>query len=114
MRFFERAEVKNALAYLRLIYNRDSDPAFERVINVPARGIGNRTLERVRETAKEAGLSLWKAALNLASDNSVPGRTRSALKGFLNLIENLDQETTELELSEKTGTVVQKSGPLPP
>ena len=113
LRFFERAEVKNALAYLRLISNRDSDPAFERVINVPARGIGSRTLERVRETAKEAGLSLWKAALNLASDNTVPARTRSALQGFINLIEKFDQETADLELSEKTDTVVQKSGLIP-
>ena len=113
LRFFERAEVKNALAYLRLIYNRDSDPAFERVINVPARGIGNRTLERVRENAKQASLSLWKAALNLASDDTVPARTRSALQGFINLIETLDQETANLELSEKTDSVVQKSGLIP-
>ena len=113
LRFFERAEVKNALAYLRLIYNRDSDPAFERVINVPARGIGNRTLERVRENAKQASLSLWKAALNLASDDTMPARTRSALQGFINLIETLDQETANLELSEKTDSVVQKSGLIP-
>ena len=105
--------MKNALAYLRLIYNRDSDPAFERVINVPARGIGNRTLERVRENAKRASLSLWKAALNLASDDTVPARTRSALQGFINLIEKFDQETADLELSEKTDTVVQKSGLIP-
>ena len=113
LRFFERAEVKNALAYLRLIYNRDSDPAFERVINVPARGIGNRTLERVRENAKQASISLWKAALNLASDDTMPARTRSALQGFINLIETLDQETANLELSEKTDSVVQKSGLIP-
>ena len=62
LRFFERAEIKDALAYLRLIANRDDDPSFERVVNTPPRGIGARTVEAVREQARAAGTSLWRAA----------------------------------------------------
>jgi DNA helicase-2/ATP-dependent DNA helicase PcrA len=109
LRFFERAEIKNALAYLRLISNRHSDPAFERVVNVPVRGIGNQTLEAVRENAKRTGLSLWKTAVNLAAADTVSTRARSALQRFINLIEDMDLETANLELAKRTDIVIQKS-----
>jgi len=110
LRFFERAEVKNALAYLRLIYNRDSDPAFERIVNLPTRGIGNRTLETLRESSKQSSLSLWKTTVNLASSEASPARVRTALNNFINLIEALDTEISELPLIKKTDIVVNKSG----
>ena len=61
-RFFERAEVKNALAYMRLMEDRHSDPAFERVVNTPTRGIGDKTLEGIRQLARANQTSLWQAA----------------------------------------------------
>ena len=61
-RFFERAEIKNALAYMRLIEDRHSDPAFERVVNTPPRGIGDKSIESIRQLARSRQLSLWMAA----------------------------------------------------
>ena len=74
LRFFERAEIKDALAYLRLIANRDDDASFERVVNLPPRGIGARTLDVLRERARGAGSSLWRAAGALLSDAAGAGR----------------------------------------
>ncbi len=68
LRFFERAEIKDALAYLRLVMNRDDDPSFERVVNTPPRGIGARTVEAVREHARGSGTSLWRAAAALIAE----------------------------------------------
>ena len=65
MRFFEHQEIKDALSYLRLIANRNDDAAFERVVNTPTRGIGDRTLDVVRQAARERQLTLWKACREL-------------------------------------------------
>ena len=62
LRFFERAEIKDALAYLRLIANRDDDASFERIVNLPPRGIGAKSVDAIREAARGAGSSLWRAA----------------------------------------------------
>jgi len=77
LRFFERAEIKDALAYLRLTQNRDDDAAFERVVNTPPRGIGVRTLESLRQEARAGGLTLWQAASRFSGS-----RTAAALGGF--------------------------------
>jgi DNA helicase-2/ATP-dependent DNA helicase PcrA len=74
LRFFERAEIKDALAYLRLVANRDDDPSFERVVNVPPRGIGGRTLDLLRETARAQGDSLWQGAAGLLTAGGLSGR----------------------------------------
>ena len=112
LRFFERAEIKDALAYLRLISNRDSDPAFERVVNVPTRGIGARTISTIRELSRELDVSMWTAAVNLTGSGDLPSRTRSVVQRFIDLIDELDDSTRHLELTEQTDAVVQRSGLL--
>ncbi len=110
LRFFERAEIKDALAYLRLITNRDSDPAFERVVNLPTRGIGARTVEAVRQHAREQGSSLWVAATALSQSGALPARARTALTGFTSLVTQLAQDAQDLDLSEKVDLAINRSG----
>jgi ATP-dependent DNA helicase UvrD/PcrA len=109
LRFFERAEIKDALAYLRLLLNRDDDGAYERVVNLPTRGIGDRTIEILRAEAKAAGISLWRAALAVI-DSPQGGRTASALRGFHALIDRLAQESAGLALHEQIDHVLKESG----
>ncbi len=110
LRFFERAEIKDALGYLRLVNNRDSDPAFERVVNLPTRGIGNRTIDAVREHARNGALSLWASARALCTGTSLPSRARSALAAFCDLVDGMDEDTAHLDLPELTDTVLRRSG----
>lgn len=112
-RFYERLEIRNALAYLRLLLNRHDDAAFERVINTPTRGIGDKTLQQIRDTAREKNASLWAAAEKLAPD--LPPRAAGAVRGFLNLIntliaDTLVAETEPLPLHEITEHCLQQSG----
>jgi DNA helicase II / ATP-dependent DNA helicase PcrA len=109
LRFFERAEIKDALAYLRLTANRDDDAAFERVVNLPARGIGARTLEALRAYARANATSLWRASGALIADG-LGARAAQALHGFLALVEALDRDTAGLELHEQVDHVIQASG----
>ena len=89
-RFFERAEVKDALAYLRLTANRHDDAAFERAVNTPPRGIGDRTLDALRRRARGDNTSMWETALTeLASGNELAGRAKNAVKAFLALIDEM-------------------------
>jgi len=108
LRFFERAEIKDALAYLRLLLNRDDDAAYERVVNLPTRGIGDRTVESLREEARSAGISLWKAAL-ARSEAQQGARTASALRGFHELVDRLARETEGLALHEQIDHVLNES-----
>ena len=110
LRFYERAEIKDALAYLRLVANRDDDGAFERVVNMPARGIGARTVELLRAAARAGSVSLWRAAARLVADGGLPARAASAVAGFMALVDGLAEETAELPLEERTRVVVEKSG----
>ena len=110
LRFFERQEIKDALAYLRLIANRNDDASFDRVVNVPTRGIGNRTMEAVREEAKVKSLSLWAAARQLVDAGTLAARAQNALAGFLNLVEELDHDTGNVSLGEQTELVLDGSG----
>ncbi|HET8899302.1 MAG TPA: DNA helicase II [Rhodanobacteraceae bacterium] len=89
LRFFERAEIKDTLAYLRLSANRHDDAAFERAVNTPPRGIGDRTLDSVRQRARAERLSMWDAALAELTDGALAARAKGAVKGFLGLIESL-------------------------
>lgn len=111
-KFFERAEIKDALAYLRLIANRDDDAAFERIVNTPTRGIGNTTLATLRETARDSQASLWQAAAFMIESNQLSGRSSNALKSFLDLINSIDHETTNQTLDEQTDHVLHRSGLL--
>jgi DNA helicase-2/ATP-dependent DNA helicase PcrA len=103
LRFFERAEVKHALAYLRLIANTDDDTAFARVVNFPARGIGARSLETLQDAAKAANSSLHAAIPQVA------GKGGASLAGFAQLIVKL-REAAHLPLPELVDHVVELSG----
>jgi DNA helicase-2/ATP-dependent DNA helicase PcrA len=108
-RFYERAEVKDALAYLRLVTWRDDDAAFERVVNTPMRGVGERTLDSVRSTARGEQVSLWQAAQRLMANRELPTRAIAALGDFMRLIETAAEETRELPLGEALDTVIRRS-----
>ena len=110
LRFFERAEIKDALAYLRLVTNRDSDPAFERVVNVPPRGIGARTVEIVRQQARTDNTSLWTAAKALTASEGLPARARGALAVFVDLIDQLALDSADHDLPEKIDLAISRSG----
>ncbi len=109
LRFFERAEIKDALAYLRLISNRDDDSSFERIVNRPTRGIGARTLEAMRSYARANSCSMWRAAGALAS-GELAGRAATAVVVFLNLITTLAKDTEGLDLQEQVDHVIHASG----
>lgn len=110
MRFFERQEIKDALAYLRLLANRQDDAAFERVVNTPTRGIGERTLDVVRQAARDRQLTLWQSTRELLQENVFAGRAASALRRFIELIDALASETAEMPLHVQTDRVIRDSG----
>jgi DNA helicase II / ATP-dependent DNA helicase PcrA len=109
LRFFERAEIKDALAYLRLISNRRDDASFERVVNLPTRGIGAKSLDIIRAAAKASGQSLWDAAGACVGDALGP-KAATAVHGFLQLIERLEREIQGLPLHEQVDHVINHSG----
>ena len=109
LRFFERAEIKDALAYLRLAFNRDDDASFERVVNQPPRGIGERTLAAVRETARARGVPLYQAARQVAEEGLVAARAANALRGFMKLIEEELSGLANLPLEEQVQQVIAAS-----
>lgn len=111
-RFFERLEIKNALAYLRLLSNRNADAAFERVVNTPTRGVGNRTLETLRQVAQERRAPLWDAACAIVSEQLLSARACNALGAFLQLVDRLAEETETLTLAERCEHVLEASGLL--
>src|SRR5258708_6372628 len=111
LRFFERAEIKDALAYLRLISNRNDDASFERVVNLPTRGVGAKSLDVLREYARGAGCSLWEAAAACSGAGGALGaKAGSAIHGFLALIERLAGQTRPLVLHEQVDQVLKASG----
>ena len=113
LRFFERAEIKNALAYLRLMSNRHDDPSFERVINTPTRGLGAKAIDDIRLIAKDQNMSLWSAAITLLKQKPMTPRAKKALVGFLELIDRLCTQAEGLELYEKVQMVNEHSGLIP-
>ena len=110
LRFFERAEIKDTMAYLRLMTNRDDDASFERVVNTPARGLGEKSVDLIRAKAREDESSLWQAASKMVVDQLLPPRARTAMAGFLHLINELDSSTKEVDLWEQTEVVIEHSG----
>ena len=109
-RFFERAEIRNVLAYMRLVSQRDADAAFERIVNTPTRGIGNRSVDEVRQLARTSGVSLWRAAKQLVSDRRLPARATNAIQAFIELIDSLDDETRDADLPGLVNVVIERSG----
>jgi len=108
LRFFERQEIKDALAYLRLMANRDDDASFERVVNLPTRGIGARTLEVLRAHAKMHSVSLWQSAAPCAEE--LGARASGCLQAFVALVDRLDADTQGLPLHEQVDHVIEASG----
>jgi DNA helicase-2/ATP-dependent DNA helicase PcrA len=112
LRYFDRAEIKDALAYLRLINQRADDPAFERIINTPTRGIGDRTITAIRDYAKSNQLTLWNALIQLTEQTFFSPRATNALAQFIQLIENLSNEIELLSLDKQVETMLLGSGLL--
>ncbi len=109
-RFYERLEIRNALAYLRLLVNPDDDAAVERVLNVPTRGIGERTVAQLREVARAGGISLWQVLRNGVSD--LPARAAGAVRGFTALIEELRADVDRFDLAELADRMLTRTGLL--
>ncbi|MGD8711104.1 MAG: DNA helicase II, partial [Ectothiorhodospiraceae bacterium] len=110
LRFFERAEIKDALAYLRLLANRQDDASFERVINTPTRGIGAKTVDAVRTVARDQGCSLWDAARAMVDGGALPARAGKAVAAFIDLVEETAFETAEQPLPDRIDRVIESSG----
>jgi DNA helicase-2/ATP-dependent DNA helicase PcrA len=111
-RFYERLEIKNALMYMRLVQSRLDDTAFERIINVPPRGIGERTVEQIRMCARDEGTSLWEASVRLTTQGGLSGRAKTAVVGFIDLIQGLDEKAHALELADLARQTIDATGLL--
>ena len=110
MRFFERAEIKDVMAYLRLIMNTEDDTAFERIINFPTRGLGEKTLDEIRANASRETQSLWSAAISIQQQGILPNRAANALAGFISLIQRLKLLVGQLSVEFFVAEVIQLSG----
>jgi DNA helicase-2/ATP-dependent DNA helicase PcrA len=111
-RFFERAEIRNALAYMRLISHRDADAAFERIVNTPTRGIGDRSVQQIRDYARLHSMSMWKSSVALVQSAGFSKRAENAIQGFIDLIDELDAATENESLENLCDIVISKSGLL--
>ena len=109
-RFYDRMEVKNVLAYMRLIANRHDDTAMERVINTPTRGIGGKTVDSLRALARQEGCSFWQSAHLAVKHNLLASRAKTAVAQFIQLIEDLDDFTKDMTLDDLTHHVLDTSG----
>ena len=110
LRFFERQEIKDALAYLRLTANRHDAASLERIYNVPTRGLGSRTMDVVREEARATDISLWTAMQRIIEKKVLPARAISALSNFVSLIDELALATQSLTLQEQIEHTIHNSG----
>ncbi|WP_372717212.1 DNA helicase II [Immundisolibacter sp.] len=109
-RFFDRAEIRDALAYLRLVANPADDTAFERVVNQPPRGIGDKTLETLRSDARAHNLPVWEVLCRLLRDGGLSGRAATALGGFHKLIEDLRAASQGQPLTDQATMAIRDSG----
>lgn len=110
LRFYERQEIKDALAYLRLINNRQDDAALERIINTPTRGIGDSSLDKVRDFARTTQQTLWQSLQQMLFQKELSGRAANAVQAFMDLINQLDDEIRDLRLDEQADHVIHRSG----
>lgn len=109
LRFFERQEIKDALAYLRLIANQNDDASFERIVNVPTRGIGNKTIDLVRSCARANSISMWQATLQLIEQGEITSRALTSLQQFIDLISGMQTDLSDMELYEQIEHVIHQS-----
>ncbi|MBV12809.1 MAG: DNA helicase II [Flavobacteriaceae bacterium] len=107
VRFYERLEIKNALAYAKLAIDQKNDAAFERIINIPTRGVGAKTMDQIREIAREENSSLWIAAKTFA-DSAGP-KIANSLKTFFKLIENFSESAAKKEIEEFFENLIESS-----
>jgi DNA helicase-2/ATP-dependent DNA helicase PcrA len=110
LRFYERAEIKDTLAYLRMISSPTADTAFERTVNHPPRGIGQKTIDEIRHHARASSATLWTASLELVGLDQLTSRARSALQGYIDLVRRLTAELAELPLGEQIKLIIEMSG----
>ena len=110
LRFFERAEIKNAVGYLRLMLQRIDDTAFDRIVNTPTRGIGDKSLDAIRQLAREQQVSLWSAAEQVVAERRLPALATGKIQAFLTLIDDLDKNTQGATLGELVEAVIEQSG----
>lgn len=110
LRFFERAEIKDALAYLRLATHTYDDVSFERIINQPARGIGDKTVSDIRIEARGRSVPMWQAATDLVKEKRLKGRANTAVAGFLSLMESMTESIADQALPQQVQTVADLSG----
>ena len=108
LRFFERAEIKDAMGYIRLIENTSDNIAFERIVNFPTRGIGLSTIEKIRSYANENQTNLFQSSIAIV--DSLPSRAANALQSFIHLIEAISDSSKNLILNEKVDSILLKSG----
>ena len=113
LRFFERAEIKDALAYLRLTVNHQDDASFERIVNHPPRGIGERTVDILRSHARATNLSLWEAAAQAADIGDFTPRASNGVLGFVQLIKHMASDIHSLPLREQVEIVIDLAGLKP-
>lgn len=112
LRFYDRQEIRNAMAYLRLVHYHNDDAAFERVANVPPRGLGEKSMGLIRERARDEGYSLWQACAHLLEQGALKGKAKSSMAQFMDFIEVLSSQAHELSLHDLCETVVKDSGLL--
>ena len=110
VRFYERAEVRNALAYMRLVETRHADVAFERVVNTPPRGIGGKTVEIIRGLARAGGVSMWQACREGIAESVFSSRAKAAVADFLRLVDDIADAAGEQGLREIASHCVEASG----
>ncbi len=110
LKFFERAEVKTTLAYVRLMYNQNDDAAFERIVNVPARALGAKSVEQIRQRAKQNDSTLWQASVEIVEASILSPKATSSLAAFLSLVNNNFKDFHELPLSEQIQLTIESAG----
>lgn len=110
LRFFERQEIKDTLAYMRLVNHPHDDAAFERVINTPARGLGEKSVALIREAARATEQSMWQSSLLLLQEKRLANRAEKSLQSFVDLIMTMEQEIAEQPLENQAKTILQHSG----
>ncbi len=108
LRFFDRAEIRDALAYLRLLYNVNDDTAFERIVNQPPRGIGDKTLQQLRDVARDNALSLWQAARKLLEERALASRASTAINHFIELIVALQPIVQQTQIDSMLEQILQR------
>ena len=112
LKFYDRKEIKDIIAYLKLIYNTDDSQSFRRIVNVPKRSIGDTTIKRLQDFADREDISLFAAAQRIEEDTEIPARTRSKITDFVNLITKFRNAVPNYNLREFVTLVIEKSGYL--